>query len=128
MPAAMPHFAPAAQAGVIAQSEATTGVWKQSDLGWWYLNPDGTHPAGTWKYISGKWYYFGQDGYMATGWRQVDGRWYYMKPSGERKTGWLEYQGKCYFLGDDGAMFCDAITPDGYYVDASGALAMFMVN
>ncbi|MGI5960289.1 MAG: putative Ig domain-containing protein, partial [Massiliimalia sp.] len=72
----------------------TNGNWRQTPIGWWYQNPDGTYPANQWRYLdSGKgykaWYWFNQYGYMTTGWQKVGNTWYYMNRSGEMQTGWV---------------------------------------
>ena len=51
----------------------------------------------------------------------VNGSWYYMNGSGEMQTGWQYIGGRWYYLGTDGAMYANTRTPDGYYVDGSGA-------
>ena len=72
---------------------------------------------------------------MQTGWILLDGYWYYLNPlnegvNGAMLTGWLKSgpNGPWYYLQPgvvgplpEGAMFADRITPDGYYVDPSGA-------
>ena len=58
---------------------------------------------------------------MTTGWQMVNGAWYYMNGSGEMQTGWQYIGGRWYYLGTDGAMYSNTRTPDGHYVDASGA-------
>ena len=52
------------------------------------------------------WYYLhdkkdGSRGYMYTGWHQINGSWYYFEKNGR--------------------MLAGTTTPDGFYVDASGA-------
>jgi len=84
-----------------SQGGTENGRWILDAHGWWFLNPDRSYPANTWKMINGKWYYFNKSGYMKTGWVQTNGIWYY--------------------LGADGAMLSNTRTPDGYYVNQSGA-------
>ena len=84
-----------------SQGGTENGRWILDANGWWWLNPDRSYPANTWKMINGKWYYFNKAGYMKTGWVQTNGVWYY--------------------LGADGAMLTNTRTPDGYYVNQSGA-------
>lgn len=86
----------------------SAGPSSQPDAGWvkdpngtWFKNPDGTWPANEWKYIKDAWYWFKADGYMATGWAEVNGAWY------------------CF--ASDGKMYSKCWTPDGFYVDESGA-------
>ena len=82
-------------------SGATTG-WQLDSVGYWYRNYDGTYPAACWQQINGVWYYFNPNGYMAAN------QWI------------LHSDGNYYYVGPDGAMWTNARTPDGYYVDASG--------
>ena len=58
---------------------------------------------------------------MATGWVNYNGTWYYLKDSGAMATGWVNYNGTWYYLASSGKMLHNTYTPDGYYVDASGA-------
>lgn len=117
------------------------GRWIADQNGWWYAYDGGGYPAACWKQIDNVWYYFNRSGYMATGWQRIDGTWYYLAPSGAMTTGWQnvngvwyymdgsgamqtgwEYVGgKWYYLGDNGAMYANTTTPDGHYVDGSGA-------
>lgn len=72
----------------------------------------GTAFAGTWKQgggvDEGRWWYERDDGsYPAGGWEWIDGN----------------YDGvsECYYFDSEGWMYADTTTPDGYYVNASGA-------
>ena len=58
---------------------------------------------------------------MQTGWQRLGGQWYYLDPSGAMQTGWQAINGKYYYLGTNGAMYYNTWTPDGKYVDGSGA-------
>ncbi len=78
------------------------GQWIQDNNGWWYRNADGTYTTNNWQYINGQWYYFLETGYMATGWINVNGVWYYLDAT-------------------NGNMYTSRMTPDGYYVTATGA-------
>lgn len=46
------------------------GEWRKDEVGWWWLNNDGTYPINEWKWIDGnkdgvsECYYFGSDGYI----------------------------------------------------------------
>lgn len=51
---------------------------------------------------------------------QEDG-WHYYLENGQPGTGWVESNGFFYYLLLDGKSITDAITPDGYYVNADGA-------
>ncbi len=83
-------------------SNISYGQWIQDNVGWWYRNSDGSYTTSNWQYINGQWYYFWESGYMATGWVYVDGYWYYLDAV-------------------NGNMYASRMTPDGYYVTASGA-------
>ena len=109
------------------------GQWVQDEKGWWYKRPDGSYPKNSWGYeaYNGKsyWYYFLDSGYMATGWVEVNGSKYYLFPNsdgwkGRMLTGWQWIDGNCYYLDpqgqNEGALYRNTITPDGYAVDAEG--------
>jgi cell wall binding repeat family protein len=78
--------------------------WQKDSVGWWYSLPNGGYYRNTWfydyypDYYDSKWYYFNNDGYM------VANQWV-----GD------------YYLGSDGAMYKSRTTPDGYYVNYTGA-------
>ena len=109
------------------------GEWIQDEKGWWYKRPDGSYPKNSWGYeaYNGKsyWYYFLDSGYMATGWVEVNGSKYYLFPNsdgwkGRMLTGWQWIDGNCYYLDsqgqNEGALYRNTTTPDGYAVDAEG--------
>ena len=72
--------------------------------------------------VNGRWYYMNSSGAMQTGWQRLNGQWYYLDPSGAMLTGWQAINGKWYYLGSNGVMYANTTTPDGRYVDGSGAL------
>ena len=109
------------------------GQWVQDEKGWWYKSADGSYPKNSWGYeaYNGKsyWYYFLDSGYMATGWVEVNGSKYYLFPNsdgwkGRMLTGWQWIDGNCYYLDpqgqNEGALYRNTTTPDGYAVDAEG--------
>ena len=109
------------------------GQWIQDEKGWWYKRPDGSYPKNSWGYeaYNGKsyWYYFLDSGYMATGWVDVNGSKYYLFPNsdgwkGRMLTGWQWIGGNCYYLDpqgqNEGALYRNTITPDGFTVDSEG--------
>lgn len=63
----------------------------------------------------------GSTGAMKTGWQQLGGQWYYLNGSGEMTTGWQAVGGRWYYMGSNGVMYANTWTPDGRYVDGSGA-------
>ena len=92
--------------------------WAQSGGRWRYCLADGSFVKNQFKTIEGATYWFDASGWMVTGWRQISGKWYCFDGSGAmRRNAW---EGN-YYLGSDGAMLVSCKTPDGYYVDASGA-------
>ena len=94
--------------------------WLKNGGSWYYLNNSGSMATG-WIKDSGTWYYLKDSGSMATGWVKDSGSWYYLKNSGSMATGWVKDSGKWYYLASSGNMLRNTRTPDGYYVDASGA-------
>ena len=109
------------------------GQWIQDEKGWWYKRADGSYPKNSWGYeaYNGKsyWYYFLDSGYMATGWVDVNGSKYYLFPNsdgwkGRMLTGWQWIDGNCYYLDsqgqNEGALYRNTTTPDGYAVDSEG--------
>ena len=110
------------------------GKWIKDEKGWWYRRADGSYPKNTWGYeeYNGKsyWYYFLDSGYMATGWVDLNGSKYYLFSGsdgwmGRMLTGWQWIDGYCYYLGADsgnneGHLYRNEKTPDGYQVDKEG--------
>ena len=66
---------------------------------------------------------FDADGKMVTGWygskNTYGTTWYYANSDGSAYQGWLKSGGKYYYI-DGGQMLTNAMTPDGYYVNADG--------
>lgn len=94
--------------------------WIEDKGKWYYLKPNGTMATG-WVQVDSKWYYLHETGVMATGWIEYKGKWYYLKPNGAMATGWVQVGDKWYCMNINGQMYQNAVTPDGYQVDASGA-------
>ena len=98
-----------------------TGWYQDGTQKWYYLEADGTMASG-WKEIEGKWYYLESDGTMSSGWKEISGKWYYLEPDGTMASGWKEINEKWYYLDKrSGEAIVNGYTPDGYYVDGSGA-------
>lgn len=88
-------------------SSTSSGTWMKNSVGWWYQYSNGSYPYGGWTQINSTWYCFDNSGYMRTGWIVAsDGKYYYCDP----RSG-----------SNEGAMLTNQRTPDGYWVDASGA-------
>ncbi|WP_172928742.1 N-acetylmuramoyl-L-alanine amidase family protein [Streptococcus sp. k-378] len=94
--------------------------WLYDNHSWYYLKDSGSMATG-WIKDSGSWYYLNNSGSMATGWVKDSGFWYYLKDSGSMATGWVKDNDKWYYLASSGNMLRNTRTPDGYYVDGSGA-------
>ena len=94
--------------------------WLYDNGSWYYLKDSGSMATG-WLKDGGSWYYLNKSGSMATGWVKDSGSWYYLKDSGAMATGWIKDNGKWYYLASSGSMLRNTYTPDGYYVDGSGA-------
>ena len=96
--------------------------WKRDNMGWWFVNDAGNYYKSSWQNISGKWYYFDAEGYMLTSWRFINNNWYYLHDDGHMNIGWLltENTHKWYYFDANGAMWYNATTPDGYYVNNDG--------
>ena len=94
--------------------------WLYDNHSWYYLKDSGSMATG-WIKDSGSWYYLNNSGSMATGWVKDSGSWYYLKDSGAMATGWVKDSRSWYYLASSGKMLHSTYTPDGYYVDASGA-------
>ncbi len=94
----------AAALGNTSPSASGTGGWHRAEDGirWWWENPDGSYPAASWIETGGSWYYFDAQGYMMTGWIEVNGVYYYLDT-------------------ETGAMYSNRHTPDGFWVNESGA-------
>ena len=84
-----------------SSGQAYSGAWLRDNVGWWYCNADKSYTMNNWQYIDGLWYFFNASGYMVTGWIPWNAQWYY--------------------CGEDGGMYHDATTPDGYHVGSDGA-------
>lgn len=93
-----------AQAAILERMPADRGEWRRDEHGWYYMlnvNAGTSYVADSWIKDSGKWYYFDHWGYMY-------------------RNAWINYQGNSYYVGADGAMWYNARTPDGYWVDSNG--------
>lgn len=91
-------------------SSVWTSGWVRETAGWRYRNTDGSYLRKTFRLLpwdgQNYWYYFDDNGYMHLGWLLYGGKWYYLETQ----------PGK-----NQGHMFANAATPDGYQVGADGA-------
>ncbi len=109
---------------------------------WKFQYKNGTYAKGTkvteadgsvredylWEYINGKWWAFDSQGFAKLGWLyDYDyNAWFYIHIKHGMQTEWICVGDKWYYMnpqddGRKGVMYEDSMTPDGYYVDASGA-------
>ncbi len=97
--------------------------WLKTDDGKWYhFDENGNMRTGWYQDTDQKWYYLEPDGSMSSGWKEINGKWYYLEPDGSMASGWKEINGKWYYLDKkSGEAIVNGYTPDGYYVDGSGA-------
>lgn len=97
--------------------------WLKTDDGKWYhFDENGVMTTGWYQDADQNWYYLEADGSMASGWRQVNGKWYFLEVNGSMASGWKQIDGKWYYLDkQSGEAVVNGYTPDGYYVDGSGA-------
>ena len=103
---------------------AATGGWKRDNNGWWYQFSDGSYVRSSWLSINNVRYYMNGSGYMQTGWLKDGKDWYYLDTNnGDMKVGWVNVNNTWYYMNpfNDGRMDANTYTPDGYFVDASGA-------
>ena len=104
----------------LKDSGAMATGWVKDGSSWYYLKDSGAMATG-WVNYNGTWYYLNNSGAMATGWVNYNGTWYYLNNSGAMATGWVKDGDQWYYLASSGKMLHNTYTPDGYYVDASGA-------
>jgi len=84
-------------------AKASSQGWVQEGTKWYYGKQDGNKACNEWQNLNGVYYWFDADSFMAASrWVESNGKWYYLdKQSGEALV--------------------NGYTPEGYYVDGSGA-------
>ena len=104
------------------QGQLVQNDWVKDKGTWYFMNDKGVMFNQTWLYQGNNWYAFKSSGAMiASDWLYDNNSWYYLKDSGAMATGWIKDGGQWYYLDSTGKMLHNTYTPDGYYVDASGA-------
>ncbi|MDO4731134.1 MAG: S8 family serine peptidase, partial [Clostridia bacterium] len=105
--------------------------WNQTEDSKWVYSQDDQLVTG-WrndlKGWEGYWFYFDNDGIMQSGWQNNipgwENCWFYFDKNGVMQNGWqfISWSGGTdwFYFDANGIMLKDAITPDGYYVDANG--------
>lgn len=101
-------------------------AWAQDNSKlWFYVGSDGAMVTNGWAQDSSKsWFYLGQDGAMVTNaWAKDSSKcWFYLGADGAMVTNkWVTYKGHDYYLNNGGDMAENTTTPDGSFVDATGA-------
>ncbi|MCI1580610.1 MAG: N-acetylmuramoyl-L-alanine amidase [Clostridium beijerinckii] len=124
--------------GLVGADNFSDGEWKagwnKNDVGWWYCtNIENKYyytSQNGWQEIEEEWYIFDDRGYALQDCWYHDEKnnvWYYLDESCKMVRGsndkvlWKWINGKCYAFGENGKMYCDCVTTDGYKVDANGA-------
>ncbi|MDO5775888.1 MAG: BspA family leucine-rich repeat surface protein, partial [Eubacteriales bacterium] len=124
-------------------AEAVYGRWVKTDKSFSFIPTAKDKPVNSWLCIKDseqeepRWYYFDQYSVLKTGWLQnAAGDWFYVEPrtdtaKGGMLKGWNQITGqdgmnKWYYFEPDntvnqGALYVDGYTPDGYLLDKNGA-------
>ncbi|MFL0168155.1 N-acetylmuramoyl-L-alanine amidase [Candidatus Clostridium helianthi] len=124
--------------GLVGADGSSNGQWKLgwncNDVGWWYCTDIDNKYYYTsqngWQEIEGEWYIFDDRGYaLQNRWYNDKNKnvWYYLDENckmvmgSKEKPLWKWINGNCYAFGEDGKMYCDCVTPDGWKVNADSA-------
>ena len=124
--------------GLVGAEGSSEGEWKlgwnSNQVGWWYCtNLENRYyytSQNGWQEINGEWYIFDDNGYALQGaWHydENDKAWYYLDENFKMVRGskdkvlWLWVDGGYYAFGEDGKMYCNCMTVDGYKVGEDGA-------
>lgn len=107
--------------------------WNQNNVGCWYCTDANNGYYYTsdngWRYINGQWYIFNSSGYALENTWYTDasnGHKYYldsncMRVRGEKdKPLWLLINGSYYGFNEEGLLYMNCTTPDGYKVNENG--------
>lgn len=101
--------------------------WVPIEENWYMLDAQDQKVTNSWYQDSnGHWYFLDESGAMKTGWKLINEKWYFFNTIhdgtyGRVLTGWQWIDGYCYAFADDGAMYVNTVTPDGYTVNENGA-------
>lgn len=97
------------------------GSWEKLDDDWRFKKTDGTYAVGECLLINGEVYGFGADGMMLHEWQLVNGTWHNFRTAGNMAfSRWIETNGLWYYVDENGSLFVNGTTPDGYRVDENG--------
>ncbi|POO88839.1 N-acetylmuramoyl-L-alanine amidase, partial [Clostridium sp. 2-1] len=123
--------------GLVSANNPSDGEWKagwnKNDVGWWYCtdieNKYYYTSQNGWQEIEGEWYIFDDRGYaLQNCWYHDKNNniWYYLDENckmvmgSKEKPLWKWINGKCYAFDQEGRMYCNCVTTDGYKVDENG--------
>lgn len=82
-----------------------------------YYLQEGETPFAGWLKINDVCYYIQNDGTIATGWQEIEDKTFYFAEDGKMLTRqWIDDK----YVGTNGAMYTNAVTPDGIYVGKDG--------
>lgn len=99
-----------------------------SKWSWCLVKDDNTLATG-WNKVGDYWYYMQSNGAMKIGWLQdTDKTWYYLDSTGRMLTGWQKIDDKDYCFADNGSLYVNCTTPDGYNVDSNGVWIKSLVS
>ncbi|WP_238918516.1 N-acetylmuramoyl-L-alanine amidase [Clostridium sp. YIM B02555] len=119
--------------GIVKCLNKTKLGWNQNNVGWWYCTDvdNGYYYTSDngWKAINGQWYIFNASGYALenTWYTDSNGHKYYLDSDCMRVNGvkdkprWMHINGSDYAFNEEGQLYVDCTTPDGYKVDKNGA-------
>lgn len=112
--------------GLINEDINTTKLgWNKNSTGWRYCTDttSKSYYKDSWQQIENEWYSFDSQGYARENkWIQDKGKWYWLKNNCMMaKNEWLWIDGECYCFDTNGTLYINCKTPDGYYVDETGA-------
>ncbi|AVK49465.1 cell wall hydrolase [Clostridium sp. MF28] len=116
-----------------SSSEEWKVGWNQNHIGWFYCMSVNNKCYFTskdgWQEINGEWYIFDDKGYALQNcwYKDVNNNvWYYLDEKCKMIRGsmdkplWKWIDCGCYAFDEDGKMYFDCVTPDGFGVDKSG--------
>lgn len=99
--------------------------WNVNSKGWWYCTnvAEEFYYKDTWKMIDGEYYSFNSEGYAKSNqWEEYKDKWYYLRADcSMAKSQWLWINDECYCFDQNGVLYIDCVTPDGYKVDKDGS-------
>lgn len=102
---------------------ALAGEWRQDEVGWRYLDDNGEFLADRWLTYNRARYHFDENGYMNTGW-YFDPLDFALEKEEDIPNLMKDthgYGGYYYYFEPEGKLVQYDYTPDGYWVDVSGA-------